>query len=152
MDMNRLNEWAVRHGVGARAMAELMTLYDPPRTVSDETSEAKVQAECRLAAPRLGCSLWRNNSGATVDDTGRQIRYGLENVSKKLNDVFKSPDLVGIARGRFIGVECKPPGWNGPASKHEQAQANFGRTIESLGGVFMFCTDAGQFVDKVNSL
>lgn len=149
--MNRLQEWAARHGVNAWAMAELMTLYDPPRTEA-AGGEAKVQADLRLTAPKLGCALWRNNSGAMEDDTGRIVRYGLENVSKKLNAVFKSSDLVGIARGRFVAVEVKPPGWRGPADDHEQAQANFLRTVEALGGVGMFCTDVSQYVERVQKL
>ena len=35
---------------------------------------------------------------------------------------------------------------------HEQAQANFGRVVESLGGVFMFCTDVNQYIERVRSL
>lgn len=147
---NRLNEWAARHGVSPRALAELKTLYDPPATMADAGSESATQAALRIAAPKLGCSLWRNNSGAAVDDSGRVVRYGLENISKKLNDVFKSSDLIGIARGRFVAVEVKAPGWRGPATAHEQAQANFLRTVESLGGIGMFCTDVNQYVERIN--
>jgi hypothetical protein len=45
--------------------------------------------------------VWRNNSGALNDDTGRLVRYGLGK---------GSPDLIGIAWGRFIAFEVKVPG------------------------------------------
>lgn len=151
MDDDALAAWAARWQIPPAAMFELSRLYDPSPTAGDG-GEARVQSECRLAAPRLGCSLWRNNSGAAVDETGRVVRYGLENVSKRLNDVFKSSDLIGVTRGRFTAVECKPPGWNGPRNAHEQAQANFIRTVETMGGIGMFVTDVNQYIERVRGL
>ncbi|MFM1749020.1 MAG: hypothetical protein RLZZ188_2686 [Verrucomicrobiota bacterium] len=44
--------------------------------------------------------LWRNNTGALRDETGRMVRYGL---------AVGSPDLVGILapRGRLFCLEVK---------------------------------------------
>ena len=147
--MNTLEQWAARHGVSALALNELRTMYDAPPTDAT-TGEAKVQADLRIAAAQHGCSLWRNNSGAATDDTGRVVRYGLENISKKLNAVFKSPDLIGVGPGgRFMAVEVKEPGWRGPSTDHEHAQANFLRTVEAMGGIGMFCTDVSQYLNRI---
>lgn len=111
-------------------------------------SEGTVQSAIRLEAARLGHGLWRNNSGACRDDTGRMIRYGLGNDSKKINEVWKSPDLVGIhgGTGRFIGIECKPPGWVlRPSDARAQAQMTAILTFRSLGGIADFATSVEDF-------
>lgn len=116
-------------------------------------SEAEVQQQIRLRAAQQGTPLLRNNSGATFDESGRMVRYGLGNDSAKLNKVFKSSDLIGIwpvvvtpdmvgrKLGVFMAVECKPRHWTlRESDKRAQAQLNFGRWVESHGGVFRFAT------------
>lgn len=141
---DRLLEWAMRWQVPAPALAELVDMggIDP----GDATGgEARVVRDCRVEADRLGGVLWRNNSGATFDRNGRMIRYGLGNDSKKLNRDYKSPDLIGISPGgRFWCAEGKAPGWKGVKSDREHAQANFGRHVVSLGGLFTFATGPGD--------
>lgn len=153
--MTTLTEWAHKHGVTGAALRELIEILEP---VSDYTpdavnyqSEAAVQAQIILEAPKHGASLWRNNNGACVDDTGRQIRYGLGNVSKKLNKVWKSSDLIGITPrmvmpqhigqvwGLFTAVEVKEPGWHlTPGDARAVAQMAFGNNVRKLGGLFTF--------------
>jgi len=150
-----LTEWAHKHGVTGAALRELIEILEP---VSNHTpdaiiyqSEAAVQAQIVLEAPRHGASLWRNNKGATVDKTGRLIRYGLGHVSKKLDEVWKSSDLIGITPrlimpehigqvwGLFTAVEAKEPGWHlTPGDKHAMAQMAFGNNVRKLGGLFTF--------------
>ena len=60
--------------------------------------ESTVSQEIQIAARYEGCTLFRNNSGACVDATGRLVRYGLGNISKKHSDKFKSADLIGITK------------------------------------------------------
>ena len=99
----------------------------------------------------------RNNSGACRDDKGRMIRYGLGNDSPRINEHFKSSDLIGIwpvmvtpdmvgrTLGVFFAVECKAPGWKlRPSDKRGQAQQKFGQWVQSHGGVFMFATGTGD--------
>lgn len=140
--MTVVTEWASRHGVGPEALSELLTLLDPTtgeRQDAAENTEAGVQARLILEAPKRGCALWRNNSGACFDDTGRLIRYGVGNTSKKLNDVWKSSDLIGIAAdGKFLAVEVKAPGWKSPKNARERAQASFLGTVRSRGGYGLF--------------
>jgi hypothetical protein len=138
--------WAMRWQVPATALDELRALITvapaPGDDSNDETPERAIVRQCRLVADECGGVLLRNNSGATRDHTGRMIRYGLGNDSAKLNRDYKSPDLVGIAwNGRFVGVECKAAGWKGVKTDREKAQANFGRHVQSLGGLFTFASD-----------
>lgn len=114
-------------------------------------SESANSSEVREAAPRYDHMLWRNNSGACYDKSGRLIRYGLGNDSAQINKMFKSPDLVGIRRviitpemvghavGVFVGIEMKREGWNLTAGDERgQAQQRFGNIINQWGGDFRF--------------
>lgn len=131
--------WAERW---PEAAAELAALLEPTRD-SAGTSEAATQSALRLAAARNGCALWRNNSGACVDDRGRLVRYGLGNDSAKLNAKWKSSDLIGIGPGgRFMAIEVKRPGWKQqPSDERAAAQARFMSTVVALGGIATFATD-----------
>lgn len=114
-------------------------------------SEKRVQALAALAAARSGNSwLLRNNSGAFEDDTGRQVRFGLGNVSKKFNEHMKSSDLVGIESviitadmvgqtiGRFYAVEAKPEEWKYTGTAREEAQLKFIAKVNFMGGKAYF--------------
>lgn len=154
--MMTLEEWAAKWGVSAAAMQDLRTLYVPPPAETG-TSEAATQSRLRVEAPKLGAMLLRNNSGACKDETGRMIRYGLGNDSKKLNDVWKSSDLIGItpitvrpehvgrAIGIFTAVEVKHPGWKRPENDRDRAQEAFLTSVCQLGGIGMFVTHEGQY-------
>lgn len=146
--------WAGRHGIPAHAMVELMDLLDPTRRSvaipTNATSEAAVQSKLRIRAAQLGAALWRNNSGACKDDTGRLIRYGLGHDSARISAEWKSSDLIGIIPrmvepqhvgqvwGIFAAVECKAPGWKKPGNERELAQSRFGANVLALGGYFKF--------------
>lgn len=117
-------------------------------------NEAAVTDHGELEAARLGAWMLRNNSGAWQDPaTGRVVRYGLGNVSKKLNDKIKSPDYAGImpvlitpdmvgqTLGVFVGIEYKETGWHlTPGDAHCQAQAEFHRIARLHGGRSGFAT------------
>lgn len=153
--MDALGLWAQRHGVSALALAELKMLNTDAMTATDieyGSSESRVQSQLRLEAPKHGWSLWRNNSGAYQDDTGRVIRYGVANDSKQLNAVFKSSDLLGIGpNGRFVAVEVKKPGWTKPSNDRERAQANFLGVVNKMGGIGMFATSVEQYVTAMRA-
>jgi hypothetical protein len=123
------------------------------------SSESVNQQQARLTMARLGAQVWRNNSGACVDDTGRLIRYGLGNDSAQLNAVFKSsdligvtpvvitPDMVGQTLGVFTALEIKPSGWHlTPGDKRGGAQANFHRIVREAGGYAGFVTDPADIL------
>jgi len=119
-------------------------------------NETNLISLIKLAAVRIKARLWRNNSGATFDQTGRMIRYGLANESAKINQIFKMGDLVGIRSititpdmvGRTVGIfmmrEVKRPGWKYTNSPREQAQKNAIDFINALGGDAAFISDVNQ--------
>lgn len=124
-------------------------------------SEAAVEDRVRLLAPRLGGVLWRNNVGAYLDDTGRQVRYGLVNESAKVNARVKSSDLVGVmplvirpehvgrTLGLFVAVECKREGWKfRPANAREAAQLKFLELVHGYGGLALFASDVEDFASR----
>lgn len=167
-------EWAVKHNVSAAALQDLRTLYVAPPVDVSGSSEAATQAQLRVMAPKLGAMLLRNNNGACKEvregvdgvpmPTGRMIRYGLGNDSKKINDVWKSSDLVGptpivirpehVGRtvGVFTAVEVKHPGWTKPANDRDRAQEAFLVTVCQLGGLGMFVTHESQYHGYVEAL
>ena len=61
--------------------------------------ESNIVAECMVALSKAGCTVFRNNTGALPDRTGRIVRYGL---------AVGSSDVIGwTPDGRFLAVECK---------------------------------------------
>lgn len=154
-----LFEWAGRHAIPPHALGELLTLWHSVAgPVDPGLTEAGVQSRLRLCAAAAGNSLWRNNNGACKDDTGRLIRYGIGNDSKKLNDLWKSSDLIGITpvswQGRTFGVftaiEVKREGWRAPENDRDRAQMQFGLTVESMGGIFAFATCNEDYLKRVS--
>ena len=136
-------EWVAKYPLAA---ADLRRCYEHGGTAGGFT-EAGVQAQIRVAAFQCGFALWRNNNGACVDETGRQLRFGLGNDSARVNKHWKSADLIGIGPGgRFMAVECKRPGWRGPSTEREHAQANMLTQVKTLGGVGFFATSVEDFV------
>jgi len=156
-----LTEWATRWNIPAEAFRELAACSivppEPDAPVGSKT-EAYVQSVIRLEAPQRGVYLWRNNSGAGIVANARElcpecaknarrpIRWGLGNDSKKVNDVMKSgdligirpviitPDMVGRKLGQFVSRECKPENWKYSGNEHENAQLAWSTLINSLGG------------------
>src|SRR5512138_3529682 len=99
--MTPLLQWAARWGIPQAALSDLMATLGAghaavPPPPGSSGSEASVQAAVRLEAARRGIRLWRNNTGAAQDETGRVIRYGLANDSPAVSRVCKSSDLIGI--------------------------------------------------------
>jgi hypothetical protein len=86
-------------------------------------TESLLQDRVRLilGADRAGV-WWRNNVGVATTDRGAKIRFGL---------FPGSADLIGLFRGRFIGVEIKTPqGRQSPDQRRWQA------CVEDHGGVY----------------
>ena len=118
--------------------------------------EAATQAHIRLALAQAGSMMWRNNSGAATDKTGRLIRYGLGNDSKRVQEQYRSADLVGITPvlvtpemvgkwvGIFTAVEVKAPGFRGPNEEREFAQQRWLALVRSYGGRADFAASVEQ--------
>lgn len=121
-------------------------------------SESDVQQYIQAQGPYHNCLLFRNNSGALQDKTGRLVRYGLGNVSAILNKTMKSSDLIGITTvvvtqdmvgktvGIFTAIEVKAESWRpGKDKKREEAQANFINLVKLKGGISAFCRSVSEF-------
>jgi acyl-CoA-binding protein len=117
--------------------------------------ESVVQAMIVKEAALKSCILWRNNVGCLIDKMGRPIRYGLNNVSKKANDEYKSSDLIGIRKvtitpdmvgkkiGVFVAREVKREGWKYKGTEAEEAQKRYIDLVNEMGGDACFANDVG---------
>lgn len=113
-------------------------------------TESQVINMVMLEASKRSIRLWRNNSGAFEDKTGRLVRFGLGNTSAKENKVMKSSDLIGVAPdGRFVAIECKRPDWKWVLCERVEAQRNFIDLVKRLGGIGFF-TDGDK--EALNTL
>lgn len=127
-------------------------------------SEAAVQQLVRIEhCNATRGQIWRNNSGACTDDTGRLIRYGLGNDSAQLNAQIKSSDLIGITPvqitpemvgywlGVFTAYEIKAPGWHlTPGDKRGLAQERFLTIVKESCGFAGFVTDPRDIYGVIN--
>lgn len=155
--MNSLQEWATRWGIPQAAYLELMALFNPTVEATGGYTETGLNAMLRIAAPQTHAILWRNNSGALLDESGRLVRYGLGNDSKRINTVFKSADLIGITpvewHGRIFGVftaiESKAPAWHFTGDAREVAQRNFLTKVEALGGYATFARTVDDYLIRI---
>lgn len=115
--------------------------------VTSGGSEAAVLSQVRLEhSSKTGGIIWRNNVGQAKDERGNYFRFGLCNDSKRLNNVFKSGDLIGIQPiivtplmigskiGQFVSREIKHAGWVYTGTPREKAQLEWANLINSLGG------------------
>lgn len=121
-------------------------------------NENEISNLIRLETSKKGGILWRNNCGVFFDATGRPVRYGLNNESKKINSHMKSSDLIGIqpiiitekdygkVYGVFTAIEVKNDKWSfNTANKKEVAQSKFLEQIQKLGGIAYFSNSKEQF-------
>ena len=119
-------------------------------------NEAAVQQRAQLEHCRNvpGGQMWRNNSGACEDKTGRLIRYGLGHTSSEQVRAWASSDLIGITPtlikpemvgywlGVFTAYEVKPPQWHlTPGDQRGQAQDKFHQIVRQSCGYAGFVTD-----------
>ena len=123
------------------------------------TPEQRATVEVRETASSTGLRLFRNNNGACKDETGRVIRFGLGNESKRINDEIKfgdyigvtpiiiTPEMVGKVVGVFTNIEVKPKGTLDATLRkakkpktREAAQLKAIELVRSFGGFAGFCT------------
>lgn len=159
-----ISEWFHRWAptMPTTAREEFIQILFPHSFVEREAngpSESAVQADARLiASAEFGTPLWRNNSGAAAminpkrpDDPPRHVRFGLGNDSAKLNEKWKSSDLIGVKPlmierhhvgrklGVFTAIEVKETGWTfKPSDKRAKGQATFMNAVAMLGGLSGF--------------
>lgn len=147
-----LRTWALRHGIGEAALLDLAETLGAGTQPEgrDGGSEARVQSQVRLAAPRHAMRLFRNNVGVLFDKRDVPVRFGLANESKQINERLKSADLIGWRRvvitqemvgstiAQFTSLECKETGWKYTGDEHEQAQQRWAALVATEGGYARF--------------
>jgi hypothetical protein len=152
--MTVFEKWAYDWGIHQAALQDLRSRLtaDTGAPPAPGASEAAVQQAVRLSESKKGNRVWRNNNGACIDQTGRQVRYGLANDSAKINKHIKSSDLIGVTPikvtaemvcqtvGVFTSIECKRAGWRYTGTPREKAQLAWIELITSLGGIARFST------------
>lgn len=105
--------------------------------MASSSSENEIQQRIRLACGRGPVRLWRNNTGALVDQQGRFVRFGLCKGSSDLiglRSVEITPEMVGQCIAQFVALEVKTP--QGVLSPEQRA---FLRLVRQLGGVAAVC-------------
>ena len=110
--------------------------------MASSPSEHEIQQRIRLACGRGPVRLWRNNTGALVDQQGRFVRFGLCKGSSDLiglRSVVVTPEMVGQRIAQFVALEIKAP--QGVVSPEQQA---FLRLVQELGGVASVCRSIEQ--------
>lgn len=105
--------------------------------MASSPSEYEIQQRIRLACGRGPVRLWRNNTGALVDQQGRFVRFGLCKGSSDLiglRSLEITPEMVGQRVAQFVALEVKTA--SGVVSPEQRA---FLRFVQELGGVAAVC-------------
>ena len=105
--------------------------------MASSPSEHEIQQRIRLACGRGAVRLWRNNTGALVDQQGRFVRFGLCKGSSDLiglRSLEVTPELVGQRLAQFVALEVKAA--QGVLSPEQRA---FLRLLMQLGGGAAAC-------------
>ena len=105
--------------------------------MASSPSEHEIQQRIRLACGRGAVRLWRNNTGALVDQQGRFVRFGLCKGSSDLiglRTLEVTPQMVGLRLAQFVALEVKTA--QGVLSPEQRA---FLRLVQRLGGVAAVC-------------
>ena len=105
--------------------------------MAPSVGEQEIQQRIRLACGRGPVRLWRNNTGAMVDQQGRFVRFGLCKGSSDLiglRSVVVAPEMVGKRLAQFVALEIKTA--RGVVSPEQRA---FLALVEQLGGVAAVC-------------
>ena len=105
--------------------------------MASSPSEHEIQQRIRLACGRGTVRLWRNNTGALVDQQGRFLRFGLCKGSSDLiglRSLEVTPEMVGQRLAQFVALEVKTE--SGTVSTEQRA---FLQLVQQLGGLGAVC-------------
>ena len=114
--------------------------------MAGRSDEAKVQNDIRIACGAGPARLWRNNTGALKDATGRLVRYGLCPGSSDLiglRQVTITPDMVGQRLAVFVAIEVKD---RGRLTEQQQAFITMVQQAGGMAGVARSVEDARRIL------
>ena len=119
-------------------------------------SESDIQQLIQLEAPKLNCTLLRNNNGCFTDATGRLVRYGLGMTSPNQNykssdligwtEIIITPEMIGKRVAVFTAIEVKKEAWRSTKNKREAMQENFINWVKMRGGIAAFINNVDDFI------
>jgi len=78
--------------------------------------------------------IWRNNSGLLFTKRGTAVRASIPG----------APDLLGVRKGRFIGIEVKTE-----KGRQEASQIRFQAACEKAGGLYIMARSPAEAVLKL---
>ena len=110
--------------------------------MASSPSEHEIQQRIRLACGRGRVRLWRNNTGALVDQQGRFVRFGLCKGSSDLiglRSLEITPELVGQRIAQFVAMEIKTG--SGTVSPEQRA---FLLLVQQQGGLAGVCRSIAE--------
>ena len=110
--------------------------------MASSPSEHEIQQRIRLACGRGRVRLWRNNTGALVDQQGRFMRFGLCKGSSDLiglRSLEITPELVGQRIAQFVAMEIKTG--SGTVSPEQRA---FLQLVQQQGGLAGVCRSIAE--------
>lgn len=104
--------------------------------------ESAVQRAVLATAPLFDATLYRQNTGAARNPSGRLVRYGSPGASDLIG--FAGPSW-GAKAGVVVAIEVKREGWKPPGPKakarpHWERQLDRLREVNAAGG-YGFWTD-----------
>jgi hypothetical protein len=111
--------------------------------------EAKVQNTIRLALGRGLVRLFRNNTGALKDQSGRMVTFGLCKGSSDLigwRTITVTPDMVGRQLAVFAAIEVKD---KGRATPEQLAFIEVVRKAGGLAGVARSIEEGQRILDDL---
>ena len=114
--------------------------------MASRSDELAVQNAIRLEHGAGPARLWRNNTGALKDATGRLVRYGLCPGSSDLiglRQVTITPDMVGQTIAQFVAIEVKD---RGRLTEQQQAFITMVQQAGGLAGVARSVEDARRIL------
>ena len=117
--------------------------------MASSPSEHEIQQRIRLTCGHGRVRLWRNNTGALVDQQGRFVRFGLCKGSSDLiglRSLEITPALVGQRIAQFVALEIKTG--SGTVSPEQRAFLQLVQQLGGLGGVCRSVEDAKQLLGR----
>ena len=98
-------------------------------------TERDIQNDILVAVSSLPqCMVWRANSGVGVTPQGRPLRCNVPGCA----------DIIGVYRGRGIGIEV-----NTPIGRQSETQRNFQRAWQAAGGLYIVAHSAEDAMRQI---
>ncbi len=92
--------------------------------------ESRILADVLVAVSALpGAMFWRNNSGLLFSRAGHRVRASVPG----------APDILGVYRGRAIGIETKSE-----RGRQSTQQRRFQLAFERAGGLYLLARSASE--------